>query len=137
MPGDFDAAWAAIVEYFAITNLPIRTIEKASGLIVTEWLDAGVGDEDGPYCDCGGSGLAVAHWTRGKFSVFLKDDGVGAVDLRVTCTYQQYRTFGDVDGMVDCNSTGYLETQLHSYVIANVEGSDVPEVPTFKPGHSE
>ncbi len=39
----YDEVWAAVVEYFAVSNLPIDTIEKDLGLIVTSWLDAGSG----------------------------------------------------------------------------------------------
>ena len=40
---EYDDVWSAVVEYFAVSNLPIDTIEKDSGLIVTSWLDAGAG----------------------------------------------------------------------------------------------
>ena len=138
IPGDFDAVWPAVVEYFATTNLPIKTIEKDSGLIVTEWFDAsekpGWGKEDKTLCDCGLAPKIVAlQWNRGKFSVFVKQTSAGEIALRVTCAYQQLRTFLDEYRVVNCNSTGYVESQLHQYVMARVTGVATPEVPTFKP----
>ena len=64
----YDAVWAAVVEFFAIGSLPIDTIEKDSGLIVTSWMDAGKGphEENKDYCDCGSAGMGTKEWTRGK-----------------------------------------------------------------------
>jgi len=135
--GDYDKTWAAIVEYFAVGNLPIKTIEKDSGLIVSDWMDASDGTgmrEDKTICDCGGAGLTIQKWTRGKFSVFAKKIDDSSCDMRVTCTYQQYRTFSDAGNTVNCNSNGNLEKMLHDYVRAKVEGTALPEVPNFRPG---
>ncbi len=138
--GTFDVVWASVVEYFAIGNLPIKTIEKDSGLIVSDWMDAGepgLGKEDKTFCNCGGAGLNTQHWTRGKFSVFVKKVESGKMDLRVTCTYQQRRSFSDSYSTVNCNSTGALENQLHAYVEAKVYGTIAPQVPSFRPGQTE
>jgi len=133
---DFDDVWSAVVEYFAISSLPIDTIEKDSGLIVTSWMDAsgGYGGADERFCDCGSGGLTTYYWTRGKFNVFVKESAAGGVDLRVTCTYQQRRGVLDTNATVSCPSTGYLEMQLHDYIRAKVSGGVVPAVPTFTPG---
>lgn len=140
LTGDFETVWSAIVEYFAIGNLPIQTIEKDSGLIVTSWMDASTisgSSEDKRLCDCGGSGLTSPRWTRGKFSIFVKRVAEGRIDLRVTCTYEQYRVFADAASTVLCNSTGYLEDGLHEYVRAKLAETAAPEIPTFKPGQSQ
>jgi hypothetical protein len=135
---DYDAIWAAVVEYFAIGNLPIDTIEKDSGLIVTSWMDAGAGmAEDKRLCDCGGAGLASVYWSRGKFSVFVKKLDGGKADLRVTCTFQQKRKFMDAWNTVNCSSTGFLESRIHEYVKAKTTGAQLPEVPTFTPGATD
>ena len=135
---DFDTVWSTLVEYFAISSLPIDTIEKDSGLIVTSWMNAskGYGAADERFCDCGGSGLAITHWTRGKFNVFVKEAAGGGIELRVTCTYQQRREVLETYGTVACPSTGCLEAQLHDYVKAKVGGGVAPPVPTFTPGET-
>jgi len=47
----FDKIWEAIIETFAELQLPIQNMEKASGLITTDWIDfKGQTNED--YCDC-------------------------------------------------------------------------------------
>jgi len=37
--GEFDKVWTAIIETFSDLQLPIENIEKASGLITTDWID--------------------------------------------------------------------------------------------------
>jgi len=136
---DFDTVWSAVVEYFAISSLPIATIEKDSGLIVTSWMNAskGTGSENKIYCDCGGAGLNIPQWTRGKFNVFVKELQGGKVDLRITCVYQQEREFMESYSTVDCASTGYLEKNIHDYVLAKVSGEGIPDVPSYRPATSD
>lgn len=134
----FDVVWGAVVEYFAVGSLPIDVVEKASGLIVTSWMDAsGPGaSEDKSFCDCGGAGIATQQWTRGKFNVFVKSIGDTQTQVRVTCTYQQAREFMDVVNVVPCPSTGFVEQGIQEYVAAKLGNVPAPAVPTFTPGHS-
>jgi len=135
IPGDFDAVWAAIVEYFAVANLPIATIEKDSGIIVSDWVDASRrpgGAEDKRLCDCGTAVLVIPMWTVCKFNVFAKRSVAGTVEVRVTCSYRQCRLLGESCWTVNCNSTGRLERQLQEYVRARVRGSAPPEVRVMK-----
>lgn len=50
--------WEAVIELFADRNIPIRTIERASGLIVTDQLS--VGREGIEWADCG-----ETRWAQG------------------------------------------------------------------------
>jgi hypothetical protein len=54
MPSDYDVVWEAIIEFFAENNWPIDTLEKASGIISSEWVGLPRKTE---ICDCGGSGI--------------------------------------------------------------------------------
>lgn len=40
LPYPFEATWQAVIETFADLNLPILNMEKASGLITTDWISA-------------------------------------------------------------------------------------------------
>ena len=140
IPGDFDVVWSAIIEYFAISNVPITTIEKDSGIIVSDWMDASAQRsraEDETFCSCGRAGVATIWWTRVRFSVFAKRTDAASVDVRVTCLYQQHRQFADLYATGNCNSTGYLERQLHEYVMAKVQGSPAPEVQVLQRATSD
>ena len=140
---DFDNVWSAVIEYFVAAGLPIATIQKDSGLIVTEWMNAEntTGQlENKTICDCG---PAYAHtvlpWTRGKFSVFVKRLDDGASEMRVSCTFQQYRApdQGGRGEVVGCNSTGSLEKAFQEFVLAKVHGTAPPQVQAFRPGKSD
>jgi hypothetical protein len=132
----FDVVWSAVVEYFAVSSLPIDTVEKAPGLIVTSWMDAsGIGGaEDKKLCDCGGAGIAIQNWTRGKFNVFVKAVGVSQTQIRITCTYQQSRDLMGTVGIVNCSSTGFVEQSIQEYIVAKVHNTPPPAVPRFVPG---
>lgn len=140
---DFEKVWTAVIEYFVVADLPIAMIQKDSGLIVTGWMNAADQSgkqEDKTICDCGMSlALSVSPWTRGKFSVFVKKLDDGSCDLRVTCTYQQYRTLGagERGEIVECNSPGGLEKIVQDYVLAKVQGNALPQVQVFKPGKAD
>jgi hypothetical protein len=47
----FDRVWGAVIDYFADNSVPIRTLEKASGLIATETMLVPTGRID--FADCG------------------------------------------------------------------------------------
>ncbi len=47
------STWDAVIDMFAERNIPIRTIERASGIIATEQLS--VGPEGKVWPDCGRS----------------------------------------------------------------------------------
>ncbi len=121
---NYDQVWGAVVEFFAISNLPITTIEKDSGLIVTTWLNAGATfGENKDFCDCGGKGISDANWTRGKFSILVSRVTDSKTNLRVTCTYQQGRSvLGSASGVASCNSKGFLEAHVHDYVRSKLAG---------------
>jgi hypothetical protein len=134
----FDDVWSAVVEFFAVGTLPIETIEKDSGLIVTSWMDATEeqGYVDDRWCSCGSEFLSPEDWTRGKFNIFAKSLGPNSTQLRVTCLYQQARG-GLGSGIVTCNSNGSLEAAIQRYVAVKVTGGTPVAPPSFRPGNSE
>ena len=111
---DFDHAWSATIETFAEMNLPIQNMEKASGLVTTDWISF-AGDANSGYADCGGTGLAIERDRQGKFNVYVKTVE-GSVDVRVTTTYRQMRSLGSSSGWVNCQSTGQLEERIHGMI---------------------
>ena len=54
--------WDAVVNQFAARNIPIRTIEKASGLIVTDQLS--IGREGYRWADCGLTGGGTSNYQK-------------------------------------------------------------------------
>lgn len=107
---DVDTTWAALISLFGERGWPIATLDKGSGMIATDWLKM----PDG-YADCGSAPLAHIVGTKGRFNIIARsvDDGTR---ITVNAKFQQVRTLGDVAGVVDCTSTGGVETQIHGWV---------------------
>ncbi len=112
---DFDQVWSGIIEWFAEKNIPIRTIEKASGLIVTEY-GLRVSDD---ICDCGQNGTYQKVKERtASFNVFVRKVEAGTrVTITLFCssklsTSDLYGSGPASISDVDCNSTGMIELEL-------------------------
>lgn len=105
---DFNEAWAATVQLFAEKNWPIANLEKASGLISSDWVSVNLGDG---MADCGSAGLAIAHQAQGKFNVFLRDTSSGP-SVTVNTSFRQLRSFDNTQWYQDCTSTGVLEATV-------------------------
>ena len=157
---DFDVVWDVVVEFVAISGLPIDRMEKESGVVVTSWMDASrsvlrvTAPEDKSYCDCGRGREGAASHAKGKSTILVRAVAGGGTVLDVTFVYQQgishrrivenmrhsavsgieldEATLVEKYGIGDCSSTGYLEQLVHAYVRAKIEGGLVPRVPTFR-----
>ena len=64
--------WDAVIDLFATRNIPIRTIERASGLIVTDALR--VGQEGNTYASCGTVNGKVLAPDRATYNVLVRGD---------------------------------------------------------------
>lgn len=115
IPGaDFDAAWNAIVDIFGERNWTIANMEKASGFINSEWMDA---TNSRAYVDCGSPGMSIERGRRGRFNLVLREaPGGDGVTLTVNTTWQAEREFGGSYTAIECASTGELEAELQEEV---------------------
>jgi len=112
----FDPVWQAVIETFADMNLPILNMEKASGLITTDWIRFPYeGREDG-YCDCGGLGANAEVDRSGCFNVFVKRSSDSSCDIKINVRFQRIVKNMLVDDgsrpINECVSTGKLEAEM-------------------------
>lgn len=77
-------AWDAVIEVFAARNIPIRTIERVSGLIVTDNLN--VGPEGKEWANCGSAGLGPSH---GTYNVLVRGDSTRSM-VKATVRWSLY-----------------------------------------------
>lgn len=123
----FEAVWSQAVEWFATHNIPIKNLDKDSGLIATEYAlsmqDAGsvmlCPKSEAP---AGGRVEQVDH--RGNFNVIVRRHGPNETRVSVnaffgcTANAYEYETIFSPDmrvtsrTRVDCPSTGALEARL-------------------------
>jgi uncharacterized lipoprotein len=116
----FDPVWQAVIETFAELNLPILNMEKASGLITTDWISFRGQDNTTGYCACGGLGTSVEVDRRGRFNVYVKKVGESSCELKVNSVFENNTRSALVkDSLIsvgNCVSTGKLEAEIYKRV---------------------
>jgi len=113
---DFNKTWTAIIETFAELNFPILNMDKASGLIATDWMTV-----DASHYECGSPGLTTAErGYHGKFNVFLKKTADGLSEIRVNCLYEMIIYYTNGLRKYPCVSTGKLESDMFELIKSKV-----------------
>ena len=101
--------WDAVIDMFAARNIPIRTIERASGIIATDELS--VGDEGETWAVCGqGDGTTLSP-NFAIYNVLVRGDSTGS---RVMATVRW--TLGSASSDIECATTRVWERELESAV---------------------
>jgi hypothetical protein len=86
----FDRVWGAVIDHFADNSVPIRTLEKASGLIVTESMLVPLGRID--LADCGKDSLGeYVGPSHAAYNVRVTGDSAKS-SVRVTATFSNQRS---------------------------------------------
>jgi hypothetical protein len=106
--------WDAVIDLFATRNIPIRTIERASGLIVTDALS--VGQEGNTWASCGTRNGKVLPPDRATYNVLVRGDSTLAT-VRTTVLWA--RTADPI--VPECTSTFIWERALETDVKARAE----------------
>ena len=115
----FDRVWQSVIEIFAKLNLSIMNMERASGLITTDWISFGYRDSLQGYCSCGfmksgGGKDKVPGDRRGRFNVYVKKTSESACQLQVNAVFEAVT---DTIGRIYCESTGKLEMEIYKGVL--------------------
>ena len=118
----FDAVWQATTEVFAELNLPILNVEKASGLITTDWISFRGQSNEAGYCDCGQTRFPLGEVDRqGRFNVYVKRIGEDACELMVNSVFEKVARYQEVVERTACVSTGNLEATMHQRVMEKLQ----------------
>lgn len=108
--------WDAVIDMFAERNIPIRNMERASGLIVAEPMRVTL--QDGvKWADCGGDGFGnkVAA-DRATYNVLVRGDSTRAT-VRTTVLWESSTD------RYTCTTKGVWEQDFESLVKARAEGT--------------
>jgi len=116
---DYDTVWSSVIEIFAQRNISIKTIEKVSGIVVSE--NSKVPFQVQPdltynssYCDCGSpGGLVILTDMKGRFNVFVRKITENATSVQVNTAYHALKQMGMhfvLGWNWECNSKGYMES---------------------------
>lgn len=106
--------WDAVIDLFATRNIPIRTIERASGLIVTDALSVGL--EGNTWASCGTRNGKILAPDRATYNVLVRGDSALAT-VRTTVLWA--RTADPV--VPECTSSYIWERGLETEVKARAE----------------
>jgi hypothetical protein len=98
--------WDAVIEEFAEGSIPIRTLERASGLIVTDPMAVG-GSESESWAECAGGMLIRGLLTSGAFNVLVRGDS-GSATVKVTARW--------LDQTRPCVTTGVWESSFEQRI---------------------
>ncbi|MCX6578385.1 MAG: hypothetical protein NTV82_18600 [Candidatus Aminicenantes bacterium] len=118
----FDAVWTAVIEVFSELSLPIINIEKASGLIVTDWISFD-SSKVYSYMDCGDlSALAFNQKTRrGKFNVFVKKTDEKNCEMKINSVFETAVFYSGGVQTFPCVSKGALEAEVYKRVTEKIK----------------
>lgn len=123
----FAKTWEAAVDVFAERNIPIKTVDRASGLIVAEVQAVSVKDSVG-LADCGSNALGIKLWPDvATWNLLVRGDSTRATvkaNVRfVMVTGSTRGLFGtEQQGTVtDCSTLGKWETDFETQLKAAAE----------------
>jgi hypothetical protein len=124
-----DETWDAVIDLFATRNIPIRTIERASGIIATEGLS--VDSADGlKWADCGQVGPRLIPANNAIYNVLVRGDSANS-SVRATVRWGR---LSSEEGDVECTSTYVWEHGLERDVQERAEAAHVAAL--SRAGHS-
>jgi hypothetical protein len=112
----FGKTWNAIIDVFAADNIPIRTMDRASGFISTDPLGVTLSASE-TFADCGTViGLPI-HADRSTYNIVARGDSSATVKATIRFTATSSGT------LRECTSTGRWETEFETTVKARAEGT--------------
>jgi hypothetical protein len=121
----FDQVWTAVIETLSDLSLPIMNMEKASGLITTDFISfQGQTNED--YCDCGAPGASFTEIDRrGKFNVFVKRISDNSCEIKINSVFDRTSIYSlDKNSRPvtnPCVSTGKLEANIYKLITDKIK----------------
>lgn len=119
----FGKAWNAVIDVFAERNIPIKTIDRSSGLIVTEQLSIAPGSMP-DAADCGTDVGSRVYPTNANYNVLVRGDSSSTV-VKVT---PRFVRAGPSRGLIptgnvteECSSKGVWEAEVEQRIKAIAE----------------
>lgn len=112
----YNKVWSNVVEYFAVSNTPIQTIEKDSGIIYAE-----VDFYKTSHADCGKIGREKIRDAFGlvRYNVFVKKLSETKTKVLVNTRFSNSTVYNPLrtrDQRVECVTTGDLENEVLDFV---------------------
>ncbi len=111
---DYDAVWNKIIGFFASKNIPIKTVDKNSGFITTEY---DLLTNPFWYMDCGeGGSKTQARATINLTATKEGDKTTVTVNTFFSCHLKYMGATTGADNRIDCVSNGRFEKELFDFI---------------------
>lgn len=111
----FGRTWDAVVDYFARSSIPVKTIDRASGLIAAETTR--LAGNNSAFASCS-NGLFSATPDGASFNALIKGDSARST-VRVTANWIKPTPPGAM--AVQCVTTDVWEKQFEAAIKAKAE----------------
>lgn len=114
--GSFENVWRAILTALTETRLPLKLIEKESGMIVTEFVPLRRWEIDDvaetPF-------VFLATWTEGRYNlnILAEPSDENATKIKVVVHIE---AFERDEGWYVCSSKGVIEKRIFDFVKARI-----------------
>lgn len=116
----FGQTWDAVIDWFASKNIPIRNVERASGLIVAEPMKMGLSlreSQTQKYADCGSDFMGTRGVpTDATYNVLVRGDSAQST-VRMTIRYVS----ADAAKTTTCSTMGTFEAEAEAMIKQNAE----------------
>jgi len=116
LKNDMEAVWASVLETMAELRLPVLDMDKAAGVITTEWISFKNQDDATGYCACGTTKFPLVEVDRrGKFQISI----IGLKNpkqVSVSSVFEKISQYKDIVENTPCVSTGKLEAEISSRI---------------------
>lgn len=125
LKASFDDAWSAVIQTFFQKNIPVKTLEKASGILESDELEGEIGRD----CDCGSvlgipvGGYAGAYggdaYYRYRVLVEKRGESETSLTLRSTCRARTER----VEGNLVCRLVPAKDTEIRDAIAERIRAA--------------
>ena len=112
--------WDAVIDEFAAQNIPIRTMERASGFIAADQLTVPRQSQE-KHADCG-TDIGVALWPdRATYNVLVRGDSARST-VKVTVRWTTFGLVANNTTPIECSTTGLWEARAEGAIRDRAEG---------------
>jgi hypothetical protein len=110
----FSKAWDAVIDIFSEKNIPIKTMDRSSGLIVAEIARVNDNEYSDPsiknWNNCGGWGQTLrVYANRVTYNIVVRGDSTRST-VRANFLWE-HKGQGQYATDMPCSTTGYLESE--------------------------
>ncbi len=122
VPAEFAAVWDAVIDIFGERSWAIDNMDRESGIITTDWMLTGQLADS--YMDCGSAPLATDREHMTRFNIVVREAASGSyITVNTAHRVKRYLLGDPPAGVINCVSTGVLESEIHEEVTRRTSGN--------------